>query len=394
MKQRGQELEQAFRAFSVVSEQLEASYRYLQERVLELTRELEGARAERRAKARQAEQLAQRLELLLATLPAGVVVLDAEGRIESCNPAAQSILGRELVGRRWTDVTAAAFESDSLKTGDAVTRDGRCVTAVSSASDREAGRIVLLNDVTEQRALETLVNRNDRLGAMGKMAASLAHQIRTPLASALLYLSQCRKLFLPTKYATAFEDGIERLNDINRLVRDMLVFARGGGPGETVDVAVLFDEVLAVVGAAANDAVALNIDLGEPSLTIVGNRCTLGAALSNLVTNAIESASGVTVTLRAAVVENEIVLSVVDDGPGIPEPLHRRVIEPFFSTRATGTGLGLAVAKTVAEAHDGRLELDSAVGRGTTASLILPLVSTVERARDDDRSYSEARYVA
>lgn len=374
MEQRGHELEQAFRAFSVVSGQLEESYRYLQERVAGLTLELERARAERQAKARQAEQLAERLELLLATLPAGVVVLDADGCIQMSNPAAQTILGLDPRGARWADVARAAFEPRSSAAGDSITRDGRQVTILSSASNGDAGRILLLTDVTERRALETLVSRNDRLGAMGKMAASLAHQIRTPLASALLFLTQCRNAALPAKHAASLERGIERLHDMDRLVRDMLVFARGGGPGERVRVGELFEDVRGAVAGVVPEHGALEIETDPASsLEIEGNRSTLVAALTNLVNNAFEAAPDSHVTLRATLRGARVDLSVGDDGPGIPEAIRERVLEPFFSTRPTGTGLGLAVAKTVAEAHGGRLRIESEVDRGTRITLELPV---------------------
>jgi two-component system sensor histidine kinase FlrB len=373
MEQRGHELEQAFRAFSVVSGQLEESYRYLQERVAGLTLELERARAERQAKARQAEELTERLELLLATLPAGVVVIDADGYIQMSNPAARVILGLDPEGERWADVARAVFEPRSSTAGDSITCDGRQVTILSSASNGDAGRILLLTDVTERRALETLVSRNDRLGAMGEMAASLAHQIRTPLASALLFLTQCRNATLPAKYAACLERGIERLHDMDRLVRDMLVFARGGGPGERVRVGDLFEDVRGAVAGIVPEHGALELDADHASLEIEGNRSTLVAALANLVNNAFEAAPNSRVILHAALRGTRVELSVGDDGPGIPEAIRERVLEPFFSTRPTGTGLGLAVAKTVAEAHGGRLRIESEIDRGTLITLELPV---------------------
>jgi two-component system sensor histidine kinase FlrB len=132
--------------------------------------------------------------------------------------------------------------------GDWITRDGRRVTLAASSAPQEAAKIILLTDVTETRALQELVTRNQRLSAIGKMAASLAHQIRTPLAGALLLLAvphASRRAALG-----ASRKGIDRLRHLERLIQDMLVFARGKGPGERVRVADLFravhDAVLAV----------------------------------------------------------------------------------------------------------------------------------------------------
>lgn len=394
MEHRGQQLEQAFRAFSAVSDQLEQSYRYLQERVVELTHQLETVRAERHVKAQQAEQLAARLELLLATLPAGVIVLDPDGRIQMSNPAAQEILGFDPTGKPWIEVARQTFEPTSASNGDSITSDGKRVTVLTSALSGDAGRILLLTDVTERRALETLVNRNDRLGAMGKMAASLAHQIRTPLATALLYLTQCRKAPLSDKHSVSLERGIERLHDMDRLVRDMLVFARGGGPGERVRVADLFEHVTAAVAGILPDEAQLQIDEANGATEIEGNRSTLVAALTNLVRNAFEAAADAQVTLSARESAGRILLSVSDSGPGIPDPIRQRVLEPFFSTRSAGTGLGLAVAKTVAEAHGGRLQLDSEVGRGTTISLDLPVRIAEDHGDEAQIDSIESRDVA
>jgi two-component system sensor histidine kinase FlrB len=394
MEQRGQELERAFRAFSAMSGQLEESYRYLQDRVVELTRQLELAQAERKAEAAQAARLAERLSLLLDALPAGVVVLDADGRISMSNPAASQLLGCNPVGCRWAEVAETAFEPTSSTHGDSVTRNGRQVAVVSTSSPAAAGRILLLTDVTERRALETLVNRNDRLGAMGKMAASLAHQIRTPLASALLYLTQCRNAPLASKYANSLERGIERLHDMDRLVKDMLVFARGGGPGERVRVGALIDDVRsAIVGITPNGA-AFETDPRHADAEIEGNRSTLVAALANLVGNAFEAAPDGRVELGAELRGSRVELYVRDDGPGIPAEIRQRVLEPFFSTRPTGTGLGLAIAKTVAEAHGGRLKLISEIGCGTTISLDLPLAAASVGDGADTAAPARAREVA
>src|SRR5690606_8481910 len=104
-------------------------------------------------------------------------------------------------------------------------------------------------------------------------------------------------------------------------------------------------------------------------LEIHGNRVALVAALTNLVRNALEAAPNGIVTLRTKLCGDDVEFSVSDNGPGIAPSLRSRVLEPFFSTRSGGTGLGLAVAKAVAEAHGGRLALESELERGTTVEM-------------------------
>lgn len=367
-----QDLEQAFRAFNRLSNELQASYVALEQRVAALTRELEVAGRAREREARNGERLASRLEMLLGTLPAGVVVVDADGVIRETNPAADALLGADFHGRPWRDTARAVFREGLTPSGEWLTRDGRCVSVRANALAQERVTILLLTDVTETRALEDLVQRNRRLSAMGKMAASLAHQIRTPLAGALLYLSQCRNVTDEARRGELLGRGIERLHHLDRLVQDMLVFARGRGPEERVRVADLFRAVHdAALSIKPRDA-HLVVDGSDTLIEIDGNSTALSAALTNLVANAFESAPGVVVTLRATLCGERVRFTVHDNGPGIAHEIQSRIFEPFFSTRPAGTGLGLAVVKTVAEAHGGGLELDSGPERGTTIGLAVP----------------------
>ncbi len=368
------ELQQAFSAFNRMSSQLEGSYRALEIRLAKLTEELEQARSERELQAQQAADLAQRLGTLLATLPAGVVVLDVAGRIRESNPAAQALLGDSLRGRAWHQAVAQVFEERRDPNGDLVTRDGRRVALKASSLADGAGKILLLSDVTDTRALEELVNRNGRLSAMGQMAARLAHQIRTPLAAALLYLTQCRDLPPdPARQAELLDLGISRLSQLDRMVHDMLVFARGGAPGEQVRISDLFREVHQAVASLKPAGAHLIIEGDDVLCQVAGNSTALVAALINLINNAFEAGSeGVVVTLKAQVRGDHVQFTVADNGPGISPALASRVFEPFFSTRPAGTGLGLAVVKTVTEAHGGAVAVTSEPDAGTTIGLTIP----------------------
>lgn len=364
-------LTDAFRAFNDLSDQLHTSYVALERRVAALTRELEQARSERAREAREARRLAERLQLLLEALPAGVVVIDAEGAIQEANPAAEAILGQAPIGRTWADVAREVFRQQLTAKGDWVRQDGRQVSMLISTLE-EKTKVVLLTDVTETRAIEDLVNRNERLSAMGRMAASLAHQIRTPLASALLYLSQAKKISTDTAQSGMLVRGVERIRFLDRLVEDMLVFARGNGPGERVRVADLFRDVHDAVNEIKPAHAHLAIDGTDVLVELDGNRTALTAALINLVRNALESGPDVVVTMRAEIRGPRVVFRVQDNGPGIEPQIQSRVFEPFFSTRPAGTGLGLAVVKTVTEAHGGEVEIESTPERGTHIGLDLP----------------------
>ena len=372
------ELEKAFSVFNKLSAELQSSYQVLQQRAAALTTELEDARCARERAANEAERTAERLRSLLGTLPAGVIVVDEAGLIQEYNRGAEELLGTGLAGTPWQNVARAMLEHPLSAGGDWLTRAGRRVSLATSVLPQQSARIILLTDVTETRALQELVSRNQRLSAIGKMAASLAHQIRTPLAGALLYLSQCRSRRDETQRSTLLEKGIDRLRHLDLLVQDMLVFARGKGPGERVRVADLFKAVHDAATAVKPNGAHLVIDGTDTLVELDGNRTALTAALTNLINNAFESGPNVVVMLKARLHGDRMEFTVKDNGPGIAPSIQSRVFEPFFSTRSAGTGLGLAVVKTVTEAHGGELVLHSTPERGTSIELDLPRVAALE----------------
>ena len=372
------ELEKAFVVFNRLSSELQSSYQLLEQRAARLASDLEDARRARQDATSEAERTAQRLQSLLATLPGGVVVVDDGGRIQELNRVAAEILGGDLVGESWQRIVREVLQNPIAADGDWLTRDGRRIAIAASSVPQESVRIILLTDVTETRALQELAARNQRLSAIGKMAASLAHQIRTPLAGALLYLSQCRSRRDERERAKLLEKGIERLRHLDLLVQDMLVFARGKGPGERVRVADLFRAVHDAAMAVKPPKAHLVIHGSDVLVELDGNRTALTAALTNLVNNAFEAAPDVVVTLQAKLRGDRVEFTVRDNGPGIAPSLQSKVFEPFFSTRPAGTGLGLAVVKTVAEAHGGNLALHSELKQGTRIDIDLPRTSVAE----------------
>ena len=358
------QLQQAFKTFNQLSAELEDSYHGLKLKAAALTLELERARAERDAEvARTAE--------VLDALPAAVVVVDQQGNVSDTNPEAVNLFGGGLCGSSWQDIASNCFDREPDCAADLVTRQGRRVSL--KVRDLTGGsRILLFTDVTETRELEALVARSERLSAMGKMAASLAHQIRTPLAAAMLYLSAARDSHDGSQ-AQLVTSGVERLHDLDKLVNDMLLFARGTAPAENVRIADIFAEVHRSVMPAKPSRCHLAIDGTDALREIEANQVGVVTALTNLVCNAFEAApdDGV-VSLSAEFHRDRVEFFVEDNGPGIPQSLVQRVFEPFFSTRSQGTGLGLAVVKTVTEAHGGSVNVGPGATGGARVGIDLP----------------------
>ena len=236
----------------------------------------------------------------------------------------------------------------------------------------------LRRQFAEKEALRESAERKERLAAMGEMAARLAHQLRTPLATALLYASQLAEPSLPTSVRARFTTKtVERLRSLERLIGDTLQFARGvDGRFQQVGVTELLRDAFQVMQPQAQVR-GLNVELRDHGggRAVSGDRPALSAALVSLLDNAVHAcASGGRITLSATIDDDDIVICVSDNGAGITPEVQARLFEPFFTTRRSGTGLGLAIVRTVAEAHGGHVSACSTPGAGSQFTLSLPLL--------------------
>jgi two-component system sensor histidine kinase FlrB len=215
-----------------------------------------------------------------------------------------------------------------------------------------------------QAELLDLLARQKRLSTLGEMAARLAHDVRTPLAAALLYASRLGGE-QPVDEAARRELAaklVARLKHLDGLVGDMLAFARGAGPMLVrCDVGALLESVAQSLVARLDARARLTIRTHAPGLAVRGNPEALVGAILNLANNAFDAAGPTAhVEIEAALVAQRAEIRVRDNGPGIPPELAERVFEPFFTTKSGGTGLGLAAVRVVAQAHGGAIELEHA----------------------------------
>lgn len=381
-------LEQALHLSNQVAKQLSDSCRTLERRVARLSDDLAAARDECRREPGEKKSLADRLARLLNALPGGVIVLDGDGAVHHGNVAAQELFGEPLLGERWCDVIERDFVP-SLGAGDEISlRDGRRLSLdIRSLGGDEPGQILLFRDVTHAWRLRERLARERRLTAMGEMAANLAHQIRTPLATAMLYASN---LTAAADGSDAAQQTLFSLRHIERLVNDMLAFVRGAGPaGEIVRVAELLEGLRQGLDPllTAHDAVFECRNTLPADAVVYGNRPALLGALQNLAVNAIQAKGrGARLQLGvAAGAAGEIDFFLSDNGLGVAPELRERIFEPFFTTRTQGTGLGLAIVRNVARAHDGEAWLvASQPGEGSTFGFSVR--SAEWRVRSEERS--------
>lgn len=346
-------LETAFATFSSVSQTLEDSYHALELRVRELNEQL--AQADRVLDARLLEhqRLHSRFQSLIAALPGGVIVLDRRGRVQQSNPAAERFLGTPLQGCQWREVVARAFAPRADDGHDITLASGYRVNLSTCMLGDEPGQVLLLADVTETRRLQAHVSQLEQSTAIGRTVSGLAHQIRTPLGAALLYVSA-----LP---AGSIKDKLrERLAALEELVADMLRYARQGDfEVEAIDAAELLQTLAnSQMGPQRRqDRLKIGTSASAP-VRVQGNRKALTSVLQNLLDNAWAATTSAQVTLTVDEDPTHVEIVCADDGPGVPRRFHKRVFDPFFTTRNEGTGLGLAIARGIVEAHGGQLTLD------------------------------------
>ena len=363
--------------FNQVSAELTQAYEALQIRATSLTEELAVANGELRRQYLEKEALSERLSSLLDALPAGVVLLDASAIVVAVNPAAMAIFGADMVGAHWGDVVRSTLDP-SMAVGEWLHGDRRLSIAESSLPSA-GGKILLINDVTAAHRMKTELERSQRLAAMGEMAASLAHQLRTPLAAALLYTANLGEAGVSDEARARFSDKASgQLRRLERLIQDVLLFARGESIGRDV---IALPELLAEAAQTVDPlmrqhGLAFESNDASDGAILVGSRKALFGAVVNLLENAMQATpAGGKICLSGFRRGDLVSICVRDSGPGITRDMQARIFEPFFTTKGQGTGLGLAIALGVARAHGGTIDIVSEPGSGAEFVITLPVSS-------------------
>jgi two-component system, sensor histidine kinase FlrB len=317
---------------------------------------------------------------VFSIMPVGMVVLDSSGTVTLVNPAAVQILGKTPQGQIWREVVQQAFKPDITIHPEASTRSGLVVNVTTCALPGQQGQLVMLADVTASSSVRKRREHKHRLVAMGKTLASLAHQIRTPLATAMLYAtSRSDDLTRNAENTNKIQTSLRHLDT---LVNNMLLYARDQIISrEIVRVAELLVDLEELLRAEVEKHGArLSINDYTKQACISGNRAVFITALQNLVINAIEASdAGAEIKINAELCDAEkIEITVSDNGPGIDPDIVEQIFNPFFSTKGSGTGLGLAVVSTIVQAHDGELWTKSQPGQGVTFGIRLPKKSSLK----------------
>ncbi len=353
------------------------SYQSLEGQVEQLNGQLQNASEQRSEAIEEKQNLADRLQNLLSILPSGVVVLDGKGIVRECNAVAIDILGRPLFGELWVNVINRAFMPQADDGHQISLKDGRKVHIETRALDSEPGQMIVLTDMTKTRQLQSELSQQQKLSSMGKMIASLAHQIRTPLAAAMLYGSHLNGIKLSENKKIEFSGHLmERLKFMDRQITDMLNFVRGEKKEKQLfSIHTLVDGINSACSSLTHP-IEFKIKIKKNNnKNILGDIDALIGAVINLINNAID-ASHDDDAIKIEIFENKqstLVIEVKDSGTGISQENQKKLLEPFYTTKTQGNGLGLAIVHGVITQHHGAIAIDSKEGEGSLFSITLPV---------------------
>ena len=331
----------------------------------------------------------------------GIIVIDSRGRIEAFNRAAEQMFGYQEAEVLGHNVSVLMPEPDRsrhdgyldrhLRTGERrIIGIGRSVTAMRKDGshfpvhlsvgemdvDGEKHFTGILHDLSRRTELEEKLREATALARLGEMAAVIAHEVKNPLA-AVRGAVQVIGSRLPSASSDAaiVKEIIARLDALNDLIQDLLVFARPPAPRRTaIDVERLLDSVITLLKRdPANADVVVTVTGQAPPLEGDANLLTI--VFQNFLINAAQAMQGrgtITVTLAADSDWHHV--TIADTGPGIPQEIRANLFRPFKTTKARGTGLGMATAKRLIELHGGHLEVTSPDQGGTVIAIHLPSI--------------------
>ena len=337
---------------------------------------------------------------VITGLPLGLVTGDADGRIEIVNKSAEKLLranAADLTGKPLATLSALDCESivEELARGENVLERETELTVspdrsvpvrlsasqIRNAEDAVIGHVFIFGDIEEVRRLQTQVQRNERLTALGNLAAGVAHEIRNPLSTIKGFATFiARKLPAGAPEETAAKTMIVEVNRLNAVVSELLEFARPSTvPGDTrTDMNEVIDRALRLADADIrenNIAVVFHPDDSLPPVRVNAERFT--QALLNLFLNAVQAMPRggiIRVDTRLHPEAESIEVMVADNGQGMAEEVRKAIFDPYFTTKASGTGLGLAIVHQIVESHGGRISVKSRPGEGAAFTIRIPVL--------------------
>ena len=374
-------LQAAFAEFAASTAQLAGQDAELRLSVEQLRSDLAQAHTRLHDETRRRARSEAQLGSMFSGAPFGLVAIE-DGRVSGFNPAAAALLPSLAVQAPWS--LPAQWRRHGVSDDYSTDRgtEARIVQVSTLLAEPDSTTLLLrLEDVTEATRERTRAERQERLAAMGRMTAELAHQLRTPLCTATLYASQLAE---PDLDATDRQRMANRLGaqlvQLDALITRMLSFVKTSvRDKETSAIEPLVRSQLELIAPLlAQRALRLDLHWGAPGCQIPVDRLQLGSAVLALLENAMQHApAGSLVGVSCRSRGHRVEIAVADEGPGIAPDMAARLFEPFATGRAAGTGLGLAIARAAAQAHGGELSFAPRQPSGVCFTLSLPALPQV-----------------
>jgi PAS domain S-box-containing protein len=347
------------------------------------------------------EEVAGRNQYLLSILQAsmdGLITLDAKGQVASWNRGASAIFGvdsAQALGRHIDDLLPPGLirEMPSSAASPGVSRHfeasldrGECGqvdllvtrTQIPGSGDA-AGVSLVLKDVTELKRLEQELGQAENLAELGRLAASVAHEIKNPIAGLRGAMEMMSGVHQPADPRFAiFQEALAQMRRLDSLVKDLLSFAKPlAVRREPIPLSLVVEASMPFVAPVADEArVRISAEAPDSLPMICGDPQQLLQIFVNLLTNAVQATpGGGLVHLSARADAGYLAVSVVDTGCGIKPEIMANIFKPFYTTKHIGTGLGLSIVQRIVNAHGGRIEIGSEEGTGSTFTVFLPVAA-------------------
>lgn len=368
---------------------------YLAERMKTKGKQLETAETE-------LKQLRIDTDNILHNMSSGVLVVDSQQKVLTINPAAEEILGvseDELRGKNLFDAFGRtmpelakelldAFDVEvgksrheiTLKNGEGRTIPLGISISILETDGKKRGVIAVFQDLSEVREMEARIRKADRLAAVGALSAGIAHEIRNPLASISGSIEMLQnELELEGEHKRLMTLITRESDRLDRIISDFLEFARMRSPTmRDAPVDTCIEDVLALLRTNTSISRGIEIRLMKniEGAWVCIDEEQMRQVFLNLCINACESMRGTgRLMIELAVAgQDELRISIQDEGPGIGEEAEKHLFEPFFTTKSGGTGLGLAIANKIIEAHNGRIAYRNRDEGGAEFCVVLPLI--------------------
>ena len=355
------------------------------QRAQEVASQLAAANERLQEQATHAEQMRGQVTSILESLDSGVVTLDTVGHVVMTNRAAESLLAVLGTPGGGLPRSINAYLHEGARGYRQLTTNTHVLglhgSRLLGAHGEILGTVLVLDDLTDLKALETQVQRAQRLAALGRLAGGLAHEIRNPLgivrAAAQMLQGELGGDRPLGEYTQVIQSEVDR---IDRLIEQLLAYARprplARGP---VELSNLVERAVALIRAyAGQHGVSCEVSTHNEAPVIDGDAELLHQALVNLLMNAVQATSpgglvSVSVTSVRDVRSSTAILTVRDTGRGIRPDDLQHIFDPFFTARDDGVGLGLSIVQQIVQGHGGSIDVTSAPDMGTTFFIHLPL---------------------